>query len=483
MAGLFGISVSSSVNDDFFRESLYMGTFYVRHLAEENSGLSSANGYKLICESKAGFFAANFEGKMKKFSGLGGIGYCGSYKEPFWARGSKFGPFSLCFNGNIFNREVLKEEFSRAGHLLERGDDSELITLIIVQGKDILEGINMVRQRVQGAYSFLLLSKDGNLFAVRCISGQWPLILGKHETKMSMIVSSESIGFDNMKFNVVREVEPGETCCLANGKIISTESAESLRVKRCSFYPVYTSNPAALVDNVPATLIRKELGASLAKKDIVEGFIPHIVIPVNDSGRFHGIGYFQEYCRQFMLHKISRLPFWEEHLIKYGFIRSFLGQTAVERKRRAYFKIVISAETIKHFLDMLEEAELQEILDDILSNGRIIIVICDDSVVRGTQVGENLAPKIRRIFEKEVRGVEIKAEIHVRASYPELLSYCPHGKTTKKGELLAESTPDLGERAKKLGVQSLRYNTINNLFAVLGSREGFCYDCALPQSE
>jgi len=479
MAGLFGISVSSNANSSFFTENLYVGTSYVRHLGEEHCGLSGTDGHRMVSETKPGFFISSFRDQMQRFKGSEGMGYCGSYREPFWAKKSRLGSFSLCFMGNIFNFKELIYELDQSGHLFERGDNAELIAKIIAQGKSIVEGIKLVNEKIKGAYSFLLLSKKDGLYAVRCSSGQWPLILGKHRTQMSVVVSSGSAGFDNMGFDVTRELNPGEICYLKDGSISSIEHGNLLKARKCSFWPVYTSNPAALVNGLPASLARKKLGASLARRDIANGFIPHIVIPVNDSGRFHGIGYHQEYCRQFMFGSISSIPFYDEPLIKYGSRRSFLGETKPERNRRAHFKIVISAETIEHFLDMLEEAGLQEILNDILSNGRIIIVICDDSVVRGNQIGDHLAPKIKKIFERKVRGVNIKAEIHIRVSYPELLSYCPYGKTTKKGETLAESIPELSDRAKKLGVQSLMHNNLNDLFAVLGPKEDFCYDCAL----
>ena len=171
-------------------------------------------------------------------------------------------------------------------------------------------------------------------------------------------------------------------------------------------------------------------------------------------------------------------------MIKYGFTRSFLGLSPLERKERAHYKIVITGETIKHFIEMLREAGLIHIADEILRNQRIIIVVCEDSVVRGVQVKSNLAPKLRYIYEKKVDGSLIKAEIHIRASFPELLSHCPFCTTTKKGETLAESCPEISQRIEFLGINSLTYNTISDLVKILGiPKENLCMDCALPPKE
>ena len=77
-------------------------------------------------------------------------------------------------------------------------------------------------------------------------------------------------------------------------------------VQACSFYWVYTGFPNDVFESIPGSLVRKRLGAALARRDIDRGFIPDIVIPVPDSGRFHAIGYHQEFCRQMMAGKVEQ---------------------------------------------------------------------------------------------------------------------------------------------------------------------------------
>jgi len=46
---------------------------------------------------------------------------------------------------------------------------------------------------------------------------------------------------------------------------------------------------------------------------------------------------------------------------------------------------------------------------------------------------------------------------------------------------LAERVPDLQDRARELGVESIAYNTIDDLVEVLGVlRKDLCFACALP---
>jgi glutamine phosphoribosylpyrophosphate amidotransferase len=71
-----------------------------------------------------------------------------------------------------------------------------------------------------------------------------------------------------------------------------------------------------------------------------------------------------------------------------------------------------------------------------------IVVVCDDSIRRGTQTEKNLVPKLR--------ALDIK-EIHFRISNPDSLSYCRWGKTIQKGELLAARIPSIKKRIEFLG--------------------------------
>jgi len=176
------------------------------------------------------------------------------------------------------------------------------------------------------------------------------------QKKGAVAVGAESGGFDNLGFKLVRDIEPGEILLIKNGSFKQVGVMPAPNPKICSFRWVYTDFVNSIIKGIPTSLVRKRLGVALARRDIKKGFIPHIVIPVPDSGRLHAIGYYQEFVRQMMLGKIKKIPFYDEYLHKYGFSRSFLRLAHEERQKTAHYKIVISGETINHFLKMLEEA-------------------------------------------------------------------------------------------------------------------------------
>ena len=72
------------------------------------------------------------------------------------------------------------------------------------------------------------------------------------------------------------------------------------------------------------------------------------------------------------------------------------------------------------------------------------VAVCDDSIRRGTQTEKNLVPKLKSLDVKE---------IHLRISNPDSLTYCPWGKTIKKGDKVmndVESGKRFWEELEKL---------------------------------
>lgn len=482
-AGLFALSINPESFQGDFQEIIFWGTSYAQHFSGKFSGFASFDGKRIISDSKSGLFAPNFEERISEFIGPEAIGYCGPAEEPFYVGKSDVGSFSACFGGNIRNCDELIRDFLHAKHNFERTDDIVAMSKLIIQGADIIDGIRRMSEKIDGAYTLLLLTPEG-IYAVRSPDGHWPLVIGCSKEQDAVIVASECVGFDNLGFKRVRDIEPGEIVLLKDGHWFKKSALPKTQVQECSFFGAYTSSRAAIVHGIPATLIRRGLGAASAKRDIADDFTPHVVMGVPASGLSSAEGYKEtfdaEINRQISSGNITLkwVPFYRQDLIKHIMVRSYLAPTQEERERRAYYKIVITSETIKHILQWLEEEGLTVILGDIKSKRRIILVVCDDSIVRGSQMKSNLAPKTRIIYEMEVDGVDIKVEIHLRISFPPLRSYCPHGKTTKRGETLVEQHPDEEDRIRALGVDGLKYNSVDDLVGIIGKpREQLCIDC------
>jgi len=446
MAGLFGLSVDPQKYQGNFLDDLFWGTFYQQHLGEEYAGLATYNQGQIRIRTHRGLFRPMFNEDLGGLEGTEGIGYCGSVREPYLTD-SRLGKFCLCFSGNVTNLSELVERFKDSGHTFERGDGIEIIAKLIAQGNDTVDGIKIMTKEIEGVYSLLILTKEG-IYAARCLTGHWPLVIAKKEGVV--IVASEPGGFSNLGFELIRDIEAGEIILLKEGSFISKDKIPSKTIQICSFLWVYFAFPSSVFEGIPVSLVRKRLGATLARRDIERGFIPDIVAPVPDSGRFHAIGYHQEFCQQLMEKKIDKTPFYDEILLKFPYAgRSYTPSAPEARILEARIKLLSSGEDYRNKK----------------------IVICDDSIVRGTQIKANLVPKLR------ILGIQ---EIHFRISNPELYSYCPYGKTTKKGETFAAQIPSKKDRIEYLGIESLEYNTIDDLVKAIGlPREKLCVECNL----
>ena len=445
MPGLFALSINPETYQASFLEDLFWGTFYHQHLGEAYSGLSTCRDGRFQIRTYRGLFRTTFSKDLDGMDGTEGIGYCGPDREPHFFE-SRLGKLSACFSGNILNLAQIVEGFQAQGHMFTRADDIEVISALLVQGDSVPGGIRNVAQAVKGAFSLLVLSEEG-VYAARSPNGHWPMVIGVK--KGAAAAASESGGFRNLGFQRARDLAPGEIVRLKNGGWETAGRIEGGRVQTCSFYWIYTGFASDAFEGVPDSLVRKRMGAALARRDIASGFTPDVVIPVPDSGRFHAIGYHQEFCRQMMEGKVKRVPLYDELLLKYPYAgRSFIPSDQTQRDREARVKLLASGEDCR---------------------GKVIAV-CDDSIVRGTQTQMELVPKLR------MAGVK---EIHFRISYPELRSHCPWGKTTRKGELLACRIPAIEDRLRFLGVEGLMYNTIADVADAIGRPlETLCVDCA-----
>ncbi|HPP67286.1 MAG TPA: amidophosphoribosyltransferase, partial [bacterium] len=126
--------------------------------------------------------------------------------------------------------------------------------------------------------------------------------------------------------------------------------------------------------------------------------------------------------------------------------RSYLPLTQEERDREARIKLSIIEENIK---------------------GKKII-LCDDSIVRGTQIRN-------KVLELKSFGAK---QVHVRVGCPPLICPCKYDISTRSYNELAARRYSVNEIARKIGADSLRYNTVEDFVKAIGLPEqNLCLQC------
>ena len=460
MSGLFGI-----VSNENCISNLYYGTDYHSHLGTEYGGIAfiDENGMpvkKIRDIGNSQFKSKFYEGSDKIQSNLG-IGVISDKDPQPLSFKSKFGPFAICCTGLVTNKDELAKTLVEKGipfSELARGEvnTTELIAHLINQGTSITDGIEKMYDEIKGSISLLLLTKEG-IYCSRDRYGVTVLVIGDKENEVA--VASETCSFSNMGFKIKKFIEPGEIVFISGRGIEEVKKGNSCN-KICAFLWIYTGFPASTYEGINVEKVRENCGRFLAKRDNVK---IDLAAGVPDSGTGHAIGYAME----------SGKPY-RRVLVKYtpGYGRSYTPLSQEIRDHVALMKLIANEEIIR--------------------DNRIIL--CEDSIVRGTQLKNFTITKLKDAGAKE---------IHVRPACPPLMFPCIYNLSTRSIKELAarkairalegKDIEDVSkylisksEEYKKMidwinediGSTSLRYQLLDDMIKAIGlPREKLCLYC------
>jgi len=257
-------------------------------------------------------------------------------------------------------------------------NQTELVALLITEGKTIKEGIENVYDKVQGSCSLLVLTEN-EIIAARDKLGRIPMIIAQKKDEDAYAVSAESCSFHNLEFEPVYNMGPGEIVS------IKADGFEQLRAPNkemqiCAFLWVYFGYPVSSYEDINVDYVRYKGGCFMGEKDDCEG---DFVAGIPDSGIGFALGY----------SKGKNIPY-KRALIKYTptWSRSFTPVSQETREQIAKMKLIPNKQLLKDRC----------------------VIFCDDSIVRGTQLRDNV---------KALYGYGAK-EIHMRISCPPLIYPC-----------------------------------------------------------
>jgi len=461
MGGFFGtISTQDCVND------LFYGTDYNSHLGTRRAGLVTFDPEKGFSRSihslERDYFRSKFEAELGDFCGHQGLGVISDTDPQPIIVNSHLGRYAVVTVAKINNlREIADELLARRMHLSEQSannlNQTELVALLINMGNTYVDGINLVYQKIKGSCSLLILTEDG-IIAARDFLGRTPIVIGKKDEAYA--VSTESSSFPNLGYQLLRDVGPGEIVKLRNSGIEVLQPAFK-RCQICSFLWVYYGFPTSCYEGINTEEVRERNGELMGRKDDVEA---DLVCGIPDSGVGMALGFANG----------SHIPY-KRAILKYTptWPRSFTPQDQSRRRLVAKMKLIPN--------------------ETMLRGQRV--VFCDDSIVRGTQLRDN----VREFFANGAR------EVHVRISCPPLVFGCPFiGFTNSKTDMelitrqiildfegdnpqnldryAQTGTPEyerlVDEIGRRLGLTSVKFASLEDLVASIGlPKEHVCTHC------
>ncbi len=451
MGGFFGtISVKSCVDD------LFYGTDYNSHLGTKRAGLvtfDKQQGFSRSIHSlERNYFRSKFEDELSKFTGNQGIGVISDTDPQPIIVNSHLGRYAVATVAKINNLEAIAGEMlAKRMHLSEMSanqiNQTEMVALLINMGDSFVEGINKVYEKIEGSCSMLILTEDG-IIAARDFMGRTPIVIGRKDGAYA--ATSETTSFPNLDYQVVRDLGPGEIVRLTAGGMEVLQEP-SRRKQVCSFLWVYYGFPSSDYEGINAEDVRERSGKALGEEDKTEA---DLVCGIPDSGVGMAVGYAEGHGIPYKRAVLKYTPTWP---------RSFTPGTQTRRSLVAKMKLIPNKAILE---------------------GRRV-VFCDDSIVRGTQLRDN----VRTFFDDGAR------EVHARISCPPLVYGCPYiGFTTSKSDLELitrriindfEGNPDaklkeyattdspeytrmVDEIARRLGLTTLKFNKIETLVKAIG---------------
>jgi amidophosphoribosyltransferase len=376
--------------------------------------------------------------------------------------GSHLGHYALVTVGVVRNaEELIRRAYAKGAHFSEMtGNEvnpTELIAMLIHEGRSFEEGIRLAQGAIEGSCSMLVLTADG-IYASRDRLGRTPVIIGRKEG--SWAVTMETCAFPNLDFEIDRYLGPGEIVLMTPDGVEQRQKPGE-RLQICSFLWVYYGYPASSYEGINVEDVRNRCGAALARNDTVK---VDMVAGIPDSGVSHALGYANAAGVPYRRPYVKYTPTWP---------RSFMPQDQTIRELVARMKLIPIRELIE---------------------GKKIL-FCDDSIVRGTQ----LRDQVQRLHAAGA------SEVHMRPACPPLVYGCKYlnfSRSTSEMDLAARrAIKELGghegtslkeftqagtechcamvERiGQRLGLTSLKYQKLDDLVEAIGlPKEKLCTYC------
>ncbi|MHA7818503.1 MAG: amidophosphoribosyltransferase [Erythrobacter sp.] len=428
--GVFG-----AIRADKASAAVALGLHALQHRGQEAAGITSFNDGEFISRRGLGHVAENFSSQEAidelpgvmaaghvRYSTTGGAGL--RNVQPLYAELAS-GGFAIAHNGNISNALALRNDLVGKGSIFQSTSDTEVIIHLVATSRypTVADRLIDALRLVEGAYALIVMTPAG-MIACRDPLGIRPLVMGRMGD--AILFASESVAFDVVGAEFVREVEPGEMLQVDfEGNIDSLHPFGERKARPCIFEHVYFSRPDSHFAGASVYEARKAIGRELAREAPCD---VDLVVPVPDSGVPAAIGYAQE----------SGVPF------ELGIIRShYVGRTFIQPSENARHSSVKRKHNANRGL---------------VAGKRIVLI--DDSIVRGTT-----SMKIVEMMREAGAS-----EVHFRVASPPTAHSCFYGVDTPERSKLLAARMQLDPMREFIKADSLAFVSIDGLYRAVGAK-------------
>ena len=463
MCGIIGMISDSPVN-----QRVYDALHLLQHRGQDAAGIATLDGLTFHTHKAMGLVRDVFRTRnMRDLTGNMGIGHvryptqgCATSADecqPFYVNA----PFGIAFahNGNLTNADALRQELydTDRRHVNTTSDSEVLLNVLATEisrvttdgrrltKEGVFDAVRCVHRRVRGSYACVALIAGKGMLAFRDPHGIRPICWGSNKLENGFteyMVSSESVTMIGLGFKVEGDLKPGEALWIdLQGNVSRCCCADESELNPCAFEFVYFARPDSMIDGISVYAARLRLGEYLAEeikrridlKDI------DVVMPIPDSARP---------CAQ-QLAQVLHIPYRE------GFIKNrYIGRTFIMPGQ------AVRKKSVRQKLNAMP----------VEFEGKNILLV-DDSIVRGTTMGEI----VRMARESGAK------KVFVASSAPRVMFPNVYGiDMPTRSELICGDGKEADEVAKIIGADAVVYQPLEDLKNALHDMRGDikAFDCS-----
>jgi len=459
MCGIIGIVGHSPVN-----QHLYDGLTVLQHRGQDAAGILTCANNRFYLRKSNGLVKDVFHTRhMERLKGNMGIGHvryptAGSTSsaeaQPLYVN-SPFG-IALGHNGNLNNAEALEKElFEQDYRHVNTDSDSEILLNIFaqeLQNQDhsvplhdkVFTAVSGVHHRCRGAYAVIAMVVGFGILGFRDPNGIRPIVYGRKKVAdgYEYIIASESVALDALGFELIADLEPGESVYITEqGKVHRKVCASNAKLTPCIFEHVYFARPDSFVDGISVHKARMKMGVKLGDQ-IARKWPDHdidVVIPVPESGRTAA------------LELATRLG------VKYreGFVKNrYIGRTFIMPGQE------VRKKSVRQKLNAIE----------LEFSGKNVLIV-DDSIVRGTTSTEIV----------QMARDAGAAKVYFASAAPEVRYQNVYGIDMPAADELIAHDRSVEEIRQILGADRLFYQDLDDLIEAInkGTKKIEKFDCSV----
>lgn len=446
MCGIIGILGAQPTT-----ELLFQGMLQLQHRGQDASGvfLYDSDFEAPILRKRAGWAFQLFQEEPsfpKARWGLGHIRYSTSGKgniedaQPL-AVTKEDHTLAIVHNGNLVNYSLLRDELAEQQLHLQTNCDSEAILSLLSQHlccenlsfDTLCHAVNIIYEKVIGAYSIIGLITGLGLFAFRDPQGIRPLLIGSGTHFKA--IASETLSLSNIGCKAIEDVIPGELVFLDRSGTLYRRTLTEQSHHHCSFEFNYFAKTPTVIEGREIYTARSELGRLLAKKILNMNLFPiDVVIPIPDTGNPAGIS----------LAKHLHIPFAEGFVRHHHAGRTFIIVGQEQRQAAAIQKLSPIASVFE---------------------GKTVLLV-DDSIIRGT-VSKRTITLARNAGAKKILFA---------STFPPVIHPCVYGIDFPCANQLIATNKSLLEICEEIGADHVIYNDVNALQIAIGLND-LCLAC------